>query len=317
MDRKSVLVTLADNNFIDQAKQLFSSVYWNAGWQGDYLLLAHNVVKSELIWFSEKGIIIKECDSLDKLELDSEYSQVVLDKFYLFTAEFKKWDNVVFLDADIIVFTSIDFLVNVETFSAATDMYYNQLKSQIQKPLTNQEFGLKYSLRSKVFNSGVFSFNTEIIKDNTFELLIGLSNKYLKFARYPDQLILNLYFYEKWKILPVVYNTYATFHDFRFPRFLKVPIIHFFARIKDDAGLFNPVWNHKNLYYSIWKKNLDNFDGIDLSTRENSQIYSRLQRWFNSFVLKTIIYKKRLGRILKRLIGRFGDFVKQRYKKSI
>jgi len=28
--KKNVLITLADENYIDQAKQLFSSVYWNA-----------------------------------------------------------------------------------------------------------------------------------------------------------------------------------------------------------------------------------------------------------------------------------------------
>ena len=41
------MVTLADENYIDQAKQLFSSVYWNSGWKGDYMLLAHNIPESK------------------------------------------------------------------------------------------------------------------------------------------------------------------------------------------------------------------------------------------------------------------------------
>jgi len=41
IEKKSVLVTLADENYIYQAKQLFSSVYFNVGWRGDYMLLAH------------------------------------------------------------------------------------------------------------------------------------------------------------------------------------------------------------------------------------------------------------------------------------
>lgn len=49
--KKNLIVTLADKNYIDQAKQLFSSVYFNAGWNGDYMLLAHEISESELRWF--------------------------------------------------------------------------------------------------------------------------------------------------------------------------------------------------------------------------------------------------------------------------
>ena len=60
----AVLVTLADKNYIDQAKQLFSSVYWNAGWKGDYMLLAHEVPEKDLNWFREKGILVKKCSKM-------------------------------------------------------------------------------------------------------------------------------------------------------------------------------------------------------------------------------------------------------------
>lgn len=39
----TLLVTLADSSYLDQATQLFSSVYHNAGWRGDYMLLAHEI----------------------------------------------------------------------------------------------------------------------------------------------------------------------------------------------------------------------------------------------------------------------------------
>jgi hypothetical protein len=38
---KKLLVTLADEKYIDQAKQLFSSAYWNGGWDGDFMLLSY------------------------------------------------------------------------------------------------------------------------------------------------------------------------------------------------------------------------------------------------------------------------------------
>jgi hypothetical protein len=49
----NLLVAIADANHIDQAKQLFSSVYFNAGWKGDYMLMAHEIPEKELLWFRD------------------------------------------------------------------------------------------------------------------------------------------------------------------------------------------------------------------------------------------------------------------------
>jgi len=46
--KKHLLVTLANENYINQAKQLFSSAYFNGGWDGDYLLLAHEIPENKL-----------------------------------------------------------------------------------------------------------------------------------------------------------------------------------------------------------------------------------------------------------------------------
>ena len=103
--KKDLLITLADENYIDQAKQLFSSVYWNAGWKGDYMLLAYNIPETDLKWFRNKGILVKECEAiLTKSESCIGHAPfTTLSKFYLFTPEFKKWKNIIFLDGDIIV----------------------------------------------------------------------------------------------------------------------------------------------------------------------------------------------------------------------
>ena len=45
-NKKNLLVTLADNNYIDQAKQVFSSVYFNAGWSG----LVFGVISFSWLW---------------------------------------------------------------------------------------------------------------------------------------------------------------------------------------------------------------------------------------------------------------------------
>ena len=104
-DKKNLLVTLADRNYVEQARQLFSSVYWNAGWKGDYMLLAHEIPEEQLKWFREKGILIKKCKPFyDK----KGRPKTVLSKFYLFTPYFKKWRNIIYLDADVIVRASLE-----------------------------------------------------------------------------------------------------------------------------------------------------------------------------------------------------------------
>ena len=82
--RNNLLVTLADKNYIDQAKQLFSSVYFNSGWKGDYMLLAHEIHEGELKWFRDKGILIKKCRPLYDKGI-AHLPPAMLDKFYLST----------------------------------------------------------------------------------------------------------------------------------------------------------------------------------------------------------------------------------------
>src|SRR5262245_46673368 len=114
---KSVLVTLADENYIDQAKQLFSSVYCNAGWKGDYLLLAHNIPTQKLAWFTNKGILVKETGPIEKRS-QGNFPAVVSAKYHLFEPEFKKWDQVVYIDADCIVRETLNELIVVKHFAA-------------------------------------------------------------------------------------------------------------------------------------------------------------------------------------------------------
>ena len=61
---KHLLVAIADKGYIDQVKQLFSSVYFNAGWKGDYMLMAYEIPENDLEWFRKKGILVRKCGPL-------------------------------------------------------------------------------------------------------------------------------------------------------------------------------------------------------------------------------------------------------------
>lgn len=259
--KENVLVTLADEQTIDQAKQLFSSAYWNGGWKGDYLLLAYRIPEQKLRWFTEKGILIKPLSAppitIQKEEWGSHYPPVVLAKLYVFTEEFKRWKHVLFLDSDIIVRANINPLAAVQGFGAVTDMLpfmENQMNDVARTTITSAV------LEVKAFNSGVFCFSTDIITAHTFARICTLADEYQeRTIYYPDQAILNIFFKKLWKKIPFFFNVYYLKLPSRYqnhPSKIKCAVLHF-------AGEYKP-WHPHSPCYEEWAKNLRMADAINL-----------------------------------------------------
>lgn len=299
-NKRNLLVTLADEKYIQQAKQLFSSVYWNAGWDGDYMLLSHEIPESELLWFRSKGILIKECRLLlEKGWGDrNDLPPLIADKFYLFTEEFKKWKSIIYLDSDIIVKSSLDKLADVSYFSAAQNYYFSKLHNQVYNKTEFNSNGQIYDLNSPAFNAGVFVFNTDLITPDTFneltDLLIGNNERFI----YGEQTALNFYFYKKWRKLPPVYNVFMNYHNYKLPKIIKGIVLHFIAR----RG-FPHLWETENVFFNEWKKNLEKAEFIDLSSPRNVKKWNRCKINYYSLLLNLFI-------IPDRIISRSGDFIK-------
>ncbi|HOY31114.1 MAG TPA: glycosyltransferase [Bacteroidales bacterium] len=288
---KNLLVALADKNYIDQAKQLFSSAYWNAGWNGDYMLLAHDIPEGKLKWFHEKGILVKHCKPLIKKKLNCPLPPVVFDKLYLFTEEFKKWRTIVFLDSDMIVKAPIDELTKIKYFGVTRDIYFNKLKSQLFDPTNNQYNNITYDINVPAFNSGVISFNTDIITPDTFSELLHLL-KITSEYKYGEQPVLNLYFYEKWEELPSVYNVVVNYHGTKTQKKIKSIILHFAAC---HGEVRYSLWDPKNHYYNEWKTNLEKADLMDLNNIPIIAKWSRFKTNFYSTInnIDFLTYKNR------------------------
>ncbi len=254
----SVLVTLANGDFLDQAKQLFSSVYWNAGWKGDYMLLAHEDVPEEgLRWFRERGVLVYKIKPISDASYKGKCSGVVFDKFSLFTPYFKQWKYVVYLDADVIVRSSIDGLLRFRGFSAVPDGFSEELRREFTRPIVSLRRG--YDLKSPVFNSGVFVMETECVPDDAFEKLLELNRRYAPYVRYGEQAILNLYWFRKWRRLPETYNVLVNHNQYRNvppARFRNAVIVHFAWKPKP--------WDPKNAFCREWERNLERADLIDV-----------------------------------------------------
>lgn len=259
-EKKGILVALADKKFLNQAKQLFSTVYWNSGWQGDYCLLAYEVPQSEQEWFTERGIFVKNC-----APLDVHSDKITACKIYLFDEFFKVWSYVVYLDVDIVTRGSIDgILTNLQKFSACHSLGQNLENNLIPKAEipSDIEYELikKFDLKQKAFNSGVMAFPTSIIYNGMVDDLLNTFNRYVKYGLFGgDQLPFNLFFYNKWDELPPAFNQITPLNNYGYNKNkLSGLIIH-------CVSFGNGPWDEKSIFYNEWQENYSIADRIDLN----------------------------------------------------
>lgn len=331
-NKRNLLVTLSDRNYIQQVKQLFSSVYWNAGWEGDYMLLSHDIPENDLKWFRDKGILVRKCEPLfDTPYVNGNYPTVILDKLYLFTQEFRKWKNIVYLDSDIIVKASLNKLTRVKYFSAVKDIHFNKFRTQFNN--TKEPFIINsktYDLNVLSFNAGMYNFNTDMITPGLFNELTTLLKDNIAQYKYGEQGALNLYFYKKWTKLPPVFNNFINYYDHQLPKYYKSIILHF-ARRNDST----PLWSNENYFYQEWKANLEKAELIDLSKIQKVIKWNILSIKFYSALLnirmtiddlKNSLFRHKLESFFRyrlkhfllyiimtpdRFIGKIGAFIKE------
>lgn len=313
--KKDLLLTLADKNFINQAKQLFSSVYYNSGWEGDYMLFAYGIPEDKLKWFIDKGILIKRCEPIPYTEglKNIKRPRVVFSKFYLFSPELKKWKNIVFLDADIIVRGSLDKLTEIKGLAATNATGINLKKCflyperDLYKKLTEN-----YPLTGMAFNSGIIAFSTDVIEKDSFPKLIELMRLYGSLNLDGDEPTLNLLFYKKWVKLPWIYNLFPRYLKDKCgikPDKIKSIIIHFVASCKP--------WDERSFFYQEWRDNLKKAELINLEARPPAR-----KTWTEKEIKRYVLYLRLRFVIfyipwyIDSLIGRVGIFLKRHYPKQ-
>lgn len=312
-DKKNLIITVSDANFVKQAKQLFSSVYFNSGWEGDYMLLTHGLAQEDRDWFESKGIIVFDPPPFsDKPTGIGSYPPVLLSKFYFFQEYFKKWQKIIFLDADIIVKASLDSLLESDGLSAPMAITFRLRNEFVSDQDKIKEIKKKYDFRRLAFNSGVFVFDTDLIESDTFDNLLSFYERYKDIAQFGEESIFNLFFYKKWKLLPLIYNSTPDYMSRSFgidKKSLIAIIIHFVcARVKP--------WNEKSPYYEEWSYNLKRADEIDLGSRPKAaKIYSGREIDHYARYLKTrkiACFLRPTFFFIDRIIGRVGLFIKKK-----
>lgn len=302
---KKLLVTLASSNHVNQAKQVFSSAHFNAGWDGDFMLLGVDLDPAAISWFKNKGIHVRICAPI-RLEEIREFETIALAKFYVFKKEFTQWDTIIFVDADVIIQGSLEAISKRKGFNAWVPEYicplfgllrnFGVVNENLDPQLKQGMLRLKssYPIYASCFSSGAFEFSTDIIKDDTFDALCALSQAYYKYTAFLDMLALNLYFYKKWKRLPLIYHIYLTLGH----PFLKINpnacpgiILHFPGTDKEQWN--DKPWNPGHPFYGIWKANFDRSESIDVRVVRQAKLATWFDRmlitvqwyWLNSFAL--------------------------------
>lgn len=269
--RPAVLATLADRNYIEPAKQLFASAYFNAGWRGDYLLLAHDIPEDELRWFTERGILVHRCAPIYDGPRGGRPS-VYTSKFYLFTDYFRRWRTVVFTDADATIRASLDELCGLDGFWSIRDVS-RWLVTQVVTTASVRTRGLsrprvrrligevrrRRSLASPAFCAGFFAFSTDLIEDDTFARLNAMMERYHSVSEHGDQLTFNLFFGDRWQRLPPVYNIQVMGDENQWSlpaRDLEAIVVHYITERKP--------WVIESSFSTEWRRNYSRADAIDL-----------------------------------------------------
>ncbi|MCE5212734.1 MAG: hypothetical protein LLG40_14430 [Deltaproteobacteria bacterium] len=330
--KKNILVTLADRNYIKQAQQLFSGVYWNAGWKGDYMLLAYDIPENDLMWFRDKGILVRVCEPVltESGTRIGHAPLTTLSKFYLFTHEFKKWKNIVFLDGDIVVRGSLATLADVKGFGAVRilNVFRTKLKGQFCNPDGRnkhlfEKLKTRCDLNRPAFNSGVMAFSTDIITENDFENLKNILFQFQKIIIISEETVLNIYFYDKWQELSQIYNIcpgYEMYHAECASDDLNGIILHTYSCFPGGKP-----WYPASPLNAEWKSNLDKADRMDianpqmpekiLSKREETQYDFYLKNLHKNNLFKFYRYKIRYHYKYNKYRVLAAAFLKNKYPK--
>lgn len=260
---RHLLVTLADERFLDQARALFACVHFDAGWSGDLMLLAHEIPDTRLAPFRERGILVRPCETWFRGEPGEHFHpEAVLGKLEIFHPDFRRWQNVLFLDGDTLFWSSLERLATVRGLHAVSERrpLAGQFSRRDRNPALARELEARFDLQRPAFNSGLLAFSTGVIRDETCARLRGLFLRYreLQAHAFGDQPALNLHFYGHWRRLPDFYaaiRDHSAAHFFLAEDELRMIGKHF-------AGHPRP-WDPGHPLREAWLCNLARFESLD------------------------------------------------------
>ena len=250
MVKNIAMTVLANKSYLDNFEKIYHDLREIGKYSGDIVLLTDNRTNcNQIKKLKDEKVTIKRFQKikfsretnkhLNKIEFGRNKSKPFQwHKFYLFNEFFKKWNFIFYLDINMRINHEINELLDLaeeNTLFAPYDAFPDldwKLKSQFNtESLIYEKLQAKYDLDNpKYFQTGILFYDTDIIKNNTFDELLTLSETY-PISKNNEQGIMNLYF---------MYD---------FPVFKKLP-----DRIKSKKTY--SYWKLEEIESIITKKNI-------------------------------------------------------------
>lgn len=226
MEDKTAFVTLCDTQYLTKAEQTISNLRTYGQWSGDIVLITVNFSADKK--FLEKYNVIEyatthiNTDTLvAELKLhpirpmaDGRHFKKLVqwDKLQVFKEYFKQWNRIVFLDAGLRIFNSVEPLLSLDYKGKLlapddSDPYDNgnRLKCQVDRDANPvavfkllDEFP-DIDLESHYFLNCIFVFDTELITADLFSELQRLMNC-IPIMLCNEMSLMNLWFVSKKKV---------------------------------------------------------------------------------------------------------------------
>lgn len=196
----TVFVTLSDESYFPKAAQTIQELRNNGKWYGDVVFIAvdfepdiQNVIVYKTTHINTDGLL----ESFRKHPIrpmpDNRHFTKLYqwDKLQVFKPFFRRWERVVFLDAGLRVFDSVEPLLNLEwkgKFLAPddSDPYDNGNRFRVQldmvaNPEVTEKLLVEYSneiLEQRYFINCIFIFDTTLIDKISYQEMENAMNKY-------------------------------------------------------------------------------------------------------------------------------------------
>lgn len=265
---KNAIYIAIDNNFERYARACFNSIEKNYPNHPDILIFTHEKLneKFETYINTLNNFYIKQFPKKETFEnLGPVGNSIVYDKYILWTDIFDEYENILHLDADILVLKPLDDLFNYGEFTIfnnneileSVNILNNfpidiELKYEIIKRINdkNISFKLLNNEKIKMCNGGVFLIPKKYRTEKNYNELIDITIRYNNNLQYADQSAITLWCYFNNIDISdnIEFNFQPHFFNYENNKYEldDIYIIHFASKKPDTLG-FILWWRLHNL----------------------------------------------------------------------
>ena len=262
-NQEIVLASAIDNNYAQHLGVLLVSIFENKGSEKiKYYVIDGGITeknKKRLLKISKKykfELIFNKIDETQfrDLKVTHHFNATIYFCLTVPNILYKKYNKILFLDADTIVIGSLRSLWK-------TDTKNSYLGALCDRENFEHNHHIRLSLRNKndYFNSGVMLINTnKWVENDILNKVVKFVEDNHKIIEYPEQDGLSFIVDGNYKKIPKKYN-YSVIHhpNFRFFKKVKPPqdiLIYHFATSVDKPWNFSSVNYFKKRYWSYLRK---------------------------------------------------------------